>query len=212
MRLLPSRAWFALFPLAGGIGLVAYIVAKFSLLLGITLALAVGALAAWIVWRQTPAALRSIIKRRALIGALSGAMATLGYDLTRLVLGKVLGFTFWPFDVFPIFGRLLLGVHSPNWIAWVGGLLFHYCNGIGFAVTFVFLFRRPGVLSGLIWAGILEILMVALYPSWLGVNPMGEFLSISILGHATYGVLLGAFARYGLEQQMNLYTFRLSQL
>ena len=175
------------------------------------LALTVGALAAWPVWRQTPVVLRSILARRALIGAISGAMATLGYDLTRLILVNVLGFTFWPFDVFPIFGRLLLGAHTPIWIAQAGGLLFHYCNGTGFAVAFVFLFRRPGVLSGLIWAGILEIFMVALYPSWLDLSPMGEFLSISMLGHATYGLLLGSFARYGLEKQMNLYTFKLSQ-
>ena len=125
MRLLPSRVWFALLPLAGGIGLVAYIVTKFSLLCGIALALAVGALAAWIVWRQTPAVLRSILERRALIGTISGAIATLGYDLTRLILVNVLGFTFWPFDVFQIFGRLLLGAHAPIWIARVAGLLFH---------------------------------------------------------------------------------------
>jgi hypothetical protein len=212
MRYPPTRVWFALLPLAGGIGLVTYIATRLSLLLGIALALAVGALAAWIIWRRTPSALRPILERRALIGAISGVLATLGYDLGRLILVNVLRFTFWPFDMFGIFGRLLLGAHAPVWAATAGGLLFHYINGTGFAVAFVFLFRRPGILTGLIWAGILEILMVFLYTSWLNLQPMGEFLSISVLGHSIYGLLLGAFTRYGLEKQMNLYMFRLSQL
>jgi len=212
MRLFAPRVWFALLPLAGGIGLTAYILAQLWLPLGIGLAMAAGAVAAWIVWRQTPVALRPILERRALIGGVSGVLATLGYDLTRLVLVHVLGFTFWPFDVIPLFGKLLLGAHVPKLVAAGTGLLFHYCNGTGFAIAFVFLFRRPGVVTGLIWAGVLEVCMASLYPSLLDVLPMGEFLSISMLGHATYGVLLGAFARYGLEKQMNVYTFRLSQL
>lgn len=203
MRLLPSRVWFALLPLAGGIGLLAYLLASMSLVLGLALAAAVGALAAWAVWRRTPAFARPAIKRRALIGVVAGIAATLGYDLSRLLLVNVLGFTFWPFDVFSIFGKLLLGAHAPGWFARAGGLLFHYCNGIGFAVAFILLFRRPGIFSGLLWAGILELFMVSLYPSWLNLQAGSEFFSVSILGHAVYGLLLGALARYGVVRQMN---------
>jgi len=202
MRSVPSRVWFALLPLAGGIGLVAYLLASLSLVLGIALAVAVGSLAAWAVWRKTPMASRRSVRRRALVGVVAGAAATLGYDLSRLVLVNLLGFSFWPFDVFTVFGNLLLGTRVAGPIAKAGGLLFHYCNGIGFAVAFVFLFRSPGILLGLLWAGILEFFMVSLYPSWLKLQAWNEFLSVSILGHAVYGLVLGAVARYGLTKRI----------
>lgn len=203
--------WFALLPLAGGIGLVAYIVARLSLRLGFVLALAAGIVAAAGVWRQTPVDLRPVIRRRAMVGVIAGIFATAGYDLIRLLLVNVMRFTFWPFDVFTVFGKLLFGTYVPTWVSTAGGLFFHYFNGAGFGVAFVLLFRRPGVSSGLIWAGMLEVFMVSLYPSWLSPKPMSEFLSISILGHVVYGVVLGTLARYGLAKQMGLQTQEISQ-
>jgi hypothetical protein len=113
----------------------------------------------------------------------------------------VLHFTFWPFDIFSIFGRLLVGDNAPTAITTGVGILYHYANGIGFAIAFVFLFRRPGVLSGLVWAAMLEFFMVSLYPSWLNLKALDEFLSVSIVGHTIYGLVLGSVARYGVSKR-----------
>jgi hypothetical protein len=49
-------------------------------------------------------------------------------------------------------------------------------------------------LTGVAWAALLEVFMVTLYPGWLGLRALEEFLSVSIVGHAVYGVVLGATA------------------
>ena len=54
---------------------------------------------------------------------------------------------------------------------------------------------------GLAWAAVLELFMVSLYPGWLGLKPLDEFLSVSIFGHIVYGTVLGSVARRGLQEQ-----------
>lgn len=193
--------WFALLPLAGGAGLAAYIFARLSLWLGIALAMVMGSLAAWAVRRRLPGTLWPAMRRRAFVGVVAGITATLAYDLARLVLVHFAGLSYWPFDVFPVFGRLLLGTQVNASVATLAGLLFHFSNGAGFAVAFMFLFRRPGIWPGLLWAAILELCMVSLYPSWLNLKALDEFLSVSILGHAAYGLVLGSLARYGMARE-----------
>jgi hypothetical protein len=43
----------------------------------------------------------------------------------------------------------------------------------------------------------LESIMVSIYPSWLGLKALDEFLSVSILGHVIYGAMLGIMAQLG---------------
>jgi hypothetical protein len=37
--------------------------------------------------------------------------------------------------------------------------------------------------------------MVSVYPGWLGMKALDEFLSVSITGHVAYGLVLGWLAR-----------------
>ena len=201
MRHLPWRIWVVILPLATGAGLVVYILAGLSLILGVGLAMLVGLIATLIVWRRSRPVDRQLIRQRAIIGLYAGALATLSYDVCRYVMVTVLHFTFWPFDIFSIFGRLLVGDNAPTAITTGVGILYHYANGIGFAIAFVFLFRRPGVLSGLVWAAMLEFFMVSLYPSWLNLKALDEFLSVSIVGHTIYGLVLGSVARYSVSKR-----------
>jgi hypothetical protein len=195
-----SATFLAILPLAGGAGLVAYIVAGLSLRVGIALAVAMGLIAAWAVWRRTPADVRPALKRRAMVGLVAGAAATAAYDVSRLVFVKALGLGFWPFDVFPLFGRLLVGAEAPRVVAEAAGVLYHFSNGIGFAVAYVFLFRKTGLLTGLLWAAVLELCMISLYPTWLNPSALDELLSVSVIGHGVYGAVLGVLARRGVPQ------------
>jgi hypothetical protein len=41
----------------------------------------------------------------------------------------------------------------------------------------------------------LEVIMVSLYPGWLNLAAIDEFVSVSVVGHAVYGATLGILAR-----------------
>jgi hypothetical protein len=42
---------------------------------------------------------------------------------------------------------------------------------------------------------ILELAMVTVYPGWLDVKALNELISVSVVGHIVYGVVLGYTAR-----------------
>ena len=141
--------------------------------------------------------MRTIIQRRVLVGLVAGILATLAYDLSRYLVVTLFPIAFWPFHVFTIFGQLLIGRASRGLLFFVGWL-YHMANGAGFAVCYTILFPRPGILSGLIFAAVLEFLMISLYPSWLGFKAYGEFFTVSIVGHASYGLALGWLTKWGV--------------
>lgn len=191
------RIALAVLPLATGIGLVVYLLAHVSLRLGIAAALLSGVGSAFVAWRRSPAEARRILRQRVLAGVVAGLLATLAYDAARYVVVTIFPLVIWPFDVFPIFGQLLIGA-APRKVLYAVGWLYHMANGTGFAVCYAILFPRPGILTGLLFAGVLEFLMISLYPSWLGVKAYGEFLNISVVGHTAYGFVLGLLAKRGL--------------
>ena len=48
---------------------------------------------------------------------------------------------------------------------------------------------------------ILELLMVSVYPGWLDMRALDEFLQVSVLGHIVYGAVLGYSARWLLAER-----------
>jgi hypothetical protein len=195
--------WFCAPFLATGGALVIYILTGFSLPVGVLAAVAVTGAVSAVVWHRLPAIARVTVRRRVASGAIAGVLATAAYDGCRLLVVTVLGLTFWPFDVFSRFGRLLLSDAGPV-PTYVVGTAFHYANGVGFAIAYVLFVARPGVLTGLPWAAILETFMVSLYPGWLGLRALDEFLSVSIAGHVTYGLVLGSVARARLRAEQTV--------
>lgn len=45
--------------------------------------------------------------------------------------------------------------------------------------------------------------MVSVYPGWLGMKALDEFLQVSIFGHFVYGIVLGYFAKRGVKSETN---------
>lgn len=180
-----------LLPAAGGAGLIMHV------LLGVSLALAVASLglAAAGLWaavlRYAGPRLRAALRRRAIIGLKAGLLATLAYDLARYGVVSALALSFEPFHVWSIFGQLLVGRNASPTATWAAGAAFHLVNGLGFAVAFALLFRRPTWLLGLAWGLGLELAMALLYPSWLRIVALQEFFTVSALGHFVYGLVLG---------------------
>ena len=58
--------------------------------------------------------------------------------------------------------------------------------------------KRPHPVTGVLWALGLEAAMALLYPSFLIIKQYGEFLTMSVLGHVCYGLVIGAWARHRL--------------
>lgn len=181
--------------LSSGAALLVYIVSGVSLPAALALVLTVAVAFSAAVWHGLAAPGRAEARRAVLVGVAAGAVATAAYDLSRWLIVEVAGFTFWPFDIFTLFGQALLGAeYTGPWVT-VAGVAYHVVNGVGFGIAYTLWIGRRGVLAGIGWAMALETLMVTVYPGWLGLRALDEFLQVSILGHVAYGSVLGFTAR-----------------
>lgn len=148
-----------------------------------------------LIWRRVSSEKHVEIKRLIGYGTIAGILATCLYDLSRFILIKVTGIQFWPFDIFGIFGKALVGEQATGlWVS-ILGALFHIANGTTFGIAYTVAFGRKGIRGGLMWAMILELAMVTVYPGWLDVKALDELVSVSMIGHFVYGIVLGYTAR-----------------
>ncbi|HSM57961.1 MAG TPA: hypothetical protein VK879_17535 [Candidatus Sulfomarinibacteraceae bacterium] len=191
-----QRTVFAGLFLATGAALVVYVISGVSLLAAAGLALTIALVAGALLWQRAGLRGRQDMRRCLQAGVVAGFLATSAYDLSRFFLIEVTGIAFWPFDIFNIFGQALFGAgYSGAWVR-LAGLVYHFANGIGFALAYTILAGRRGVWAGVVWAMILELLMVTIYPGWLGLEALNEFVQVSVIGHIVYGAVLGYSARW----------------
>jgi len=201
----PGIAWYRLplvmLPVAGGLGLAMHILTRVSLPLAYG-ALALGGVVAWwLLLRRAEAASRVRLLRRVRVGFLSGLVATLLYDASRYGVVALLSFSVEPFAAWSLFGQAIVGSQASKSAALAIGTAFHTVNGLGFGVAFTLLVRQPTWWSGVLWGLGLELVMALLYPSWLRIAQLQEFMTMSVLGHLVYGATLGAVAAAALAKQ-----------
>jgi hypothetical protein len=192
-----TRTRFALAALAmSSAGAVAvYIVARISLAAAVVVLVVPAGAAWWWTWRRLPAAGRAELIRRARAGVVAGVAATATYDLTRWALVEVFSLSVDPWVTIRLFGRLLVGDDRPASVTLPVGIVFHVVNGIGLAVGFAVLFGGRTWRAGVVYAVVLEVIMVALYPSWLDISKMDEFVTVTFLAHVAYGATLAEVSR-----------------
>lgn len=187
-------------PFAGGAALVLHILADISLPLGILgLALLGGGVAAFVLSRM-PAAQRRAMYQRARIGAVAGLVGTVAYDLARYGTVALFDMSFRPFHVMNVFGELFLGSGHSDAATFAAGFLYHVSNGTFFGLAYTLVFRRPQWWTGALWGIGLELCMATLYPRWLAIQQLNEFLEVSALGHVVYGATLGLVAAAGVRR------------
>src|SRR5712692_198665 len=134
---LRRRLWLlAALPLASGAALIVHVLSNISLGLALLGACIIVVFIGGLVWRGLSPAVRATVGQRVKIGLVAGLLATLAYDGSRWVIVTLFHFTFWPFDIFPIFGYAIAGAGIPHGIATVIGILYHYTNGLMFAVAY----------------------------------------------------------------------------
>jgi hypothetical protein len=129
----------------------------------------------------------SMFGRRALIGLIAGAAATVAYDLVRLAL-QVLHLVREPFRAIALYGQSLLpGSHLGSAAGWA----YHAWNGLTFAMFFAIAVRRITVWKSIGWALLLDGLQTLTITEVPGLAVGREFLTASIVGHLAYGAVLG---------------------
>jgi hypothetical protein len=189
------RLWLVLLPLTSGAALIAFAILKLPVW-PVTLGLAAFGVATWtvVVLRLDPGARRHL-GRLVVAGALAGLLATVAYDLTRYGLVALMSWSIAPFAAFQRFGEAVLGTSVTGPALIVAGAAVHLTNGLGFGVSYAIFVARPGIATGIAWALTLEVLMLLVYPEFLGVALPGEFLPMSLAGHLAYGTTLGVIMR-----------------
>ena len=182
--------------LSSGAALLTYIV--FNLPMAPSLAFAFSIVAGLVVWQLCAIDSVQRIAFAKLLGKgiVIGLLATIAYDVVRLLVVELFAIPISPFKAFPYFGYAISGENIAPTSAIAVGTMYHLTNGIFFSVSYNLLLGGRRWFYGLFWAVGLEILMLATYPTWLNLDAvMNEFTEVSVAGHLAYGAVLGMMSR-----------------
>jgi len=127
-------------------------------------------------------------------GVWIGLVATLAYDGLRYVLWATGALVFDPFRSHPIFGELITGYPRAGAVAHVVGWVYHFWNGIAFAIMYTLVAGPAHWAYGFGWAMLLEVAWLAALPSTLRLDLSRDMVVLSLVGHGAYGVVLGLLA------------------
>lgn len=130
---------------------------------------------------------------RTISGIACGLLATVAYDIVRPIIVWIFQFHTNPYKAMPLFGSRITGRPTDDGFAVLVGWLYHFWNGISFGVMFALVRPRGGAIAGLIWGVGLQVFMILVYPSFLDarLDDVG-FMVTGLLGHAIWGLVLGA--------------------
>lgn len=181
--------------LGSGAALLVYILSGVSLRWTFLSIAACASVVLVVAMRRLAPDRRRRLRRRVGIGAACGLAGTIVYDGVRLALVEVGGLDLNPLEAWRLFGIALTDPQQPAAVVMAAGTGFHLINGVAFGVAYTVAFGERGPLAGIAWAFVLETFMVSVYPGWLGLKALGEFLSVSISAHVAYGAVLGWLAR-----------------
>jgi len=192
-------AFLALF---SGIALVLNILFQVDLRVGLVgMAAILGSIFAFTMRRAGPEGRRAIFRTIG-YGAVAGLIGTLAYDVARVVMTTIDPSPIAPFEAVFRFGQLLVGSATRDAAVTLSGAAFHILNGTAFGVAFALavvgrgtITLRRVVVLGTAWGMFLEAFQATLYPDWLGIRYLSEFLTITALGHVVYGTTMGASSR-----------------
>jgi len=125
------------------------------------------------------------------IGLVWGLMATIAYDLVRPLLITIFGLDFRPYRAMDLFGSLIVP-EGAGLLVILTGWGYHFWNGMSFGMMYALVRPMGGWISGLVWGLGLQVLMMAVYPTFLQARLDDPgFLVTGIVGHSLWGVVLG---------------------
>jgi hypothetical protein len=128
-------------------------------------------------------------------GLIAGAAGLLAYDGIRWLILLTDLVPFNPFRAIEVYGLLILDQYEDTFLTKTVGWAFHLWNGLSFALMYTLAVGRGRVLWALGWGMILEISMLATYPSIFRLVLDWAFVGVSLTGHVAYGLALGVVAK-----------------
>ncbi len=127
-------------------------------------------------------------------GIWAGLIATFAYDLVRV---PIVQSGVPVFKAISYFGTTLLGVDRPTAASEFAGWAYHLSNGVSFALMYVALVPKPGLITAVLWGLLLEgIMLLTPYAEVFGYQRDARFLSITIGSHAVFGLVLWLGLKY----------------
>jgi len=144
---------------------------------------------------------RLLFLRRLYAGFAAGLVATLAYDAVRGAIMLAVPGDFNPFRALPNFGALILDTSAQTTGAHVAGWLYHFWNGISFAVNYALVAGGARFYYAFVWAMFLETMTLLVYPNAFAVSRSdAAFVGVSFVGHAVYGTTMGVLCRQWLSE------------
>jgi hypothetical protein len=188
--------------LFSGVALLLHIIVSISLPLALAMTASVVIVLLIGVFRTVDTAGRAWVVRTIAVGAASGVIATIAYDVVKAVLSQVDPSPYNPFEAIRVFGGLLIGSSAPRSMTMLVGTGLHLLNGTCFGIAYTLIVAPRGgatwtraALYGIGWGLFLEMFQLMLYPGWLNVRYYTEFATISALSHVVYGLTLAGAVR-----------------
>lgn len=128
-------------------------------------------------------------------GVVGGIVSAVAYDLYRLpfvLSGAPL------FDVFPLFGQMILGRDASAVAKQVVGWTYHFSNGAALGVMYLAMMpgrSRGGLFLGaVVWACAVEgLLLMTPYTEFFGLRYDGWFIFLTATAHLVFGIALGVW-------------------
>lgn len=136
-----------------------------------------------------------VLFNRLAVGMWAGLVATLAYDAVRWLLLQVGVINFDPYLSHPVFGMLITGLPESSLTAIVVGWLYHFWNGFAFGVMYTLVAGPAAWGYAVIWALFLEVAWLTALPSVLSFRLNTGLITMSLIGHFAYGVVLGLLAQ-----------------
>jgi hypothetical protein len=151
-----------------------------------------GLVAGAVLARRGAQALLGLWSARLLAGLAAGLAATLAYDLYRVGVRQLLGISFDPFRVQPVFGQIITGLPTTHPAALAAGWGYHLWLGLLLGMIFAALRPRGGALWGAGFAALLQLGRWAMYPAVLVAGTSDkEFFANGVVGQLVWGAVLG---------------------
>jgi hypothetical protein len=171
-----------------------------------TLAIFLPALGLLGIWAAIDSRRRKAIVAPVLIGAISGLLAAVSYDIFRLpfVFARQWGLdSFVPamnlFKIFPAFGAMILGEPYPQTTyalnAHLLGWAYHFTNGLTFGIMYLAMVGNPQKRHwawAVVFAVGLELgMLFTPYTRAFGIPISSTFVVVTLTAHLIFGVVLG---------------------
>jgi hypothetical protein len=125
------------------------------------------------------------------VGLAAGIVATIGYDIARLLIMQTHLFNFDSFKSILIFGMWITHTPTSSRQSFIVGWAYHYWNGTSFGIMYMMAFARRHWLVGVVYGMLMEAAMIGLFPMFLHIYSPAGFVTVSMAGHAVYGAVIG---------------------